>query len=516
MPDKQITEPSSEENSEIDKPEIKDSEADAKPGISGYFKFFIPDRKALFASPIILDINIIVFLMMIFSGVNIMDPSINDLIFWGGNFREAVFQGELWRLITCLFVHAGVKHLIVNMVSLIYLSILMETLLGVKRYVMVYFISGIFSSISSLYFNANTVSVGASGAIFGLLGAVVSLFFTKLINKEEKKLYFIEFSVLIIVNIIASFSSGIDTAGHFGGLVSGMIVSFAFYMGMQYKSHEKTSLYLTPIISLVVGVFLLIVMPAIKPMESLEVRDKEAEEKSLAEKAEFERMSEIFRESYKMIKPRVEPEDKELLTVPVALTGDEYQDLLRSLSAKEAMAIEFNSWYYHFTPELLQHKLKTVGIYYWKENLAALESKRNSYLKKHPEHRKEYNLLFNYYHLRINSDKKMLEYFNSLSEPGRLISSKRRAKEFILKVESEKCRANIRVFEGLLKENLPMPENVKARISLLREYYQLLMNHYKILEMSSSVYISDKIKENEKELSDVVNLLERNAESVKW
>nr|WP_054752968.1 rhomboid family intramembrane serine protease [Piscibacillus salipiscarius] len=92
----------------------------------------------------------------------------------GLKFNPFIAQGEYWRIITSMFLHIGLIHLLMNMIALYYLGEVTEKIYGTKRFLVIYFIAGIFGSIASFATN-DSVSAGASGAIFGLFGALLFL-----------------------------------------------------------------------------------------------------------------------------------------------------------------------------------------------------------------------------------------------------------------------------------------------------------------------------------------------------
>jgi len=135
------------------------------------------------ATAILLLLNIIVFLFMTFGGLNIISPTPQELLEIGGNRRLEVMNGEYWRLFTSMFIHGGLLHLFMNLVGLGLGSSLLENLLGSVKLILVYLICGILASIASIYWHENTVSVGASGAIFGLYGLILAFTVFKIYPK---------------------------------------------------------------------------------------------------------------------------------------------------------------------------------------------------------------------------------------------------------------------------------------------------------------------------------------------
>src|ERR1044071_4359585 len=108
----------------------------------GFLQVLIP-RKDYFITPIIVDLNILVFLAMVISGVSILSPTVNDITNWGADIRTKVMNGEPWRLLTCMFVHIGIIHLAVNMLSLISLGRLLESFIGKWRFLILYILTGL-------------------------------------------------------------------------------------------------------------------------------------------------------------------------------------------------------------------------------------------------------------------------------------------------------------------------------------------------------------------------------------
>jgi rhomboid protease GluP len=182
-----------------------------------------------FATSIILDLNILVFLLMIFSGIHIISPNGIELLQWGANRRLETTGGEWWRLLTSMFLHGGIMHLFLNIYGLVIAAIFVEPLLGRKKYFILYFLSGLCGSLASIWWYPNTISVGASGAIFGLYGAILGLLLTNAFPKEGKKGIFMMIGIYVGINLLWGLTGGIDNAAHIGGLLSGAIIGIILY-----------------------------------------------------------------------------------------------------------------------------------------------------------------------------------------------------------------------------------------------------------------------------------------------
>ena len=149
----------------------------------------------------------------------------NLLMVLGANVGLFVKAGQLWRLVTCMFLHVDVIHLLCNMYALYVVGPRVEDFFGKKKFLLIYFISGISASLLSVGLNENVSSVGASGAIFGLFGAL--LYFGYAYRGYVGTMVRSEILPVIIINLLISFMlPGIDVWGHIGGLIGGIIAAY--------------------------------------------------------------------------------------------------------------------------------------------------------------------------------------------------------------------------------------------------------------------------------------------------
>ena len=182
---------------------------------------------------IIMAICIILFILMELSGGS---TNSQTLLKYGANLDVLVKNGEYYRLFTCIFLHIGIMHLLCNMYSLYIIGREVENLFGKIKYIIIFILSGIFGSIMSLAFTHNTISAGASGAIFGLLGALLyfGMHYRTYLGEAIKR----SIIPIIVINlIIGFFAEGVDLAAHIGGLVGGVLV--AMMVGVPDKSKTK-------------------------------------------------------------------------------------------------------------------------------------------------------------------------------------------------------------------------------------------------------------------------------------
>ncbi|MDX6617130.1 MAG: hypothetical protein QOD60_2221 [Solirubrobacterales bacterium] len=168
-------------------------------------------------------INVAVFLAEVAShGGGIIDVTPNNLIDHGGLAGPLVANGDYWRIITSGFLHVGLIHIALNMYILYIAGGLLERSIGSLRFVALYFLSLISGSFIALLIDPNALTVGASGAIFGLMAAAVIIAYGR--GREDVAR---QFAVLVALNLFLSFSvSGISIGAHLGGLVGGAIASF--------------------------------------------------------------------------------------------------------------------------------------------------------------------------------------------------------------------------------------------------------------------------------------------------
>lgn len=180
--------------------------------------------KYMMLTNILIAINLLVFLISAWISKNIFNIDIYTLIIMGAKVNSLIDKGQVWRLITCAFLHGGLIHIFFNMYALKILGPEIEYVYGKVKYLVIYLLSAIAASIFSYIFGPQSVSVGASGAIFGLFGAM--LIFGIKHRKQMGKAYMMNILQVIFVNVIIGISSSnIDNAAHFGGLIVGALIA---------------------------------------------------------------------------------------------------------------------------------------------------------------------------------------------------------------------------------------------------------------------------------------------------
>lgn len=190
-------------------------------------------HEASFITQILIYLNIVVYLILFFSGYGFISFQSKDLLAVGANFRPLVADGQWWRLLTNMFLHGGLMHVLTNMYGLLFVGIFLEPLLGRWRYLALYLLTGILASCASIWWYPATVSIGASGAIFGLYGMFLVLIITKVFTPEFGKAFLTSTLIFIGFNLLMGITGGIDNAAHIGGLLSGFILGLGFRMTLK-------------------------------------------------------------------------------------------------------------------------------------------------------------------------------------------------------------------------------------------------------------------------------------------
>ena len=176
-------------------------------------------------------INIVIWLCMILYLNRFSDVKLLEV---GGLVHFNVVHGEWYRLISSMFLHFNFEHILMNMLSLFIFGKIVESIIGSWRMLIIYIISGLYGNFVSLSFNTSTISVGASGAIFGLIGSIfVIMYLSKNFNKKMIGQLLIALVVLIVFSL---FMSNINIMAHLGGFISGVLITL---IGYYFKTHRS-------------------------------------------------------------------------------------------------------------------------------------------------------------------------------------------------------------------------------------------------------------------------------------
>ncbi|WP_375434470.1 rhomboid family intramembrane serine protease [uncultured Hymenobacter sp.] len=182
-------------------------------------------RQGYYVTPLLLLANLLVFLLMGLSGVDLLNPAGPDLVAWGSNYSPLV-SAQPWRLLTSVFLHGGPAHLLLNLSALLLLGLLAEAKVGRGPWLLTYLVSGIGGSLTSWWWHSRGLnSVGASGAIFGLYGLLLALLLTRTHFRTHQDRAGI--MGLLLYFALGSLVGGLegpttDNAAHVGGLFTGL------------------------------------------------------------------------------------------------------------------------------------------------------------------------------------------------------------------------------------------------------------------------------------------------------
>jgi rhomboid protease GluP len=175
-------------------------------------------------------LNLLVFAAFGYLGGGFDKADSEMLIRWGSNFGPLTTDGQWWRLLSSAFLHGGIVHIAVNMYTLYDIGRLSERLFGSAAFLTLYVLSALLGSAASVWWNPSVNSVGASGALFGVLGATLVYMLDKRngVPPSVMTTHAISIAVFVIYGVFNGLAkTGIDNAAHLGGLAGGVIAGFA-------------------------------------------------------------------------------------------------------------------------------------------------------------------------------------------------------------------------------------------------------------------------------------------------
>jgi rhomboid protease GluP len=202
-------------------------------------------------------LNVFVWVFDLALGLSPTAPTSQELLVLGANYLPATLK-EPWRLLSSMFMHAGLVHLGFNMLTLFQFGPICESFYGRRGMLIVYFFSGILGGMASLFFGAAvTVSVGASGAIFGLQGAILCAVATKgkLLQPGAAKKIAVVMGVIVVMNLLLGLATpAIDNAAHIGGLLGGFLAALMLaevFDPAHFKKYGATRLAATTLMAMI-------------------------------------------------------------------------------------------------------------------------------------------------------------------------------------------------------------------------------------------------------------------------
>ena len=216
--------------SDISEKNIKESEKSAK---------MFSNKKRSIVTITLIVVNIIIFALMYIFGYGSENRS--TLIKFGANIGELTKHGDYYRLISSAFLHIGIFHLLTNLYSLFVIGPTVEYFYGKLKFILIYLYSAIIGSIFVLIFQPDTtLTAGASGAIFGLLGALLYFGYTYR-GFIGNRIISSVLSVIALNLFIGFVYPGISNAGHIGGLLGGLAISYALGANVEDKKINRIS-----------------------------------------------------------------------------------------------------------------------------------------------------------------------------------------------------------------------------------------------------------------------------------
>lgn len=236
----------------------------------------------------LLVVNILIFAAMLVQGASLWHTSTAIPLAWGANFGPATQDGQWWRLVSAMFLHFGLLHLALNMWALWDVGRLLEQVFGRWRFLLLYLGCGVIGNLLSLVVQGNrAVSAGASGAIFGLYGALVLFLWRERaqVDRGEFRWMFGAATIFIVLALVmGQVVPGIDNSAHIGGLISGALLGVALSRPWTWNSprNRKVRFVSLGLVALAVASMLTLV-PAPSYRLGEEIRAREAISQFLAQ-----------------------------------------------------------------------------------------------------------------------------------------------------------------------------------------------------------------------------------------
>jgi len=227
---------------------LEDPPMGHKEQLHGFLSAFTPGPD-YFITPVVVLINITIFFasllvmifMMIVFSIRHANQAIDiESIYLAIGFvnRTQVLNGDIWRLLSGSFLHFSLMHLVGNMVVLIYIGSLIESKLGNWTYLLLYLLTGVCGSMTSVLWHNEGVMAGASGAIFGLFGLLLALLSTGFYEVNARRALLIS-TVIFVGYSIIPIGRDVDHAAHFGGLIAGYIFGWLAYWGLKHQQSTQ-------------------------------------------------------------------------------------------------------------------------------------------------------------------------------------------------------------------------------------------------------------------------------------
>lgn len=195
------------------------------------------------ATIVLIALNMLMFLMMVLQGVSVFNPTADSVLRWGADYGPLTLHGQWWRMLVSTFLHFGLIHLLFNMFVLFNIGLFLEGLADRVPFVVLYLVCGLGGSAASLAWHPSIVSAGASGAIFGLYGALLGFLVRHRGSIPAKSLASLRKGALTFLgyNLLYGLRPGVDMAAHLGGLATGFVLGLFLIQPPSTSSSSSTS-----------------------------------------------------------------------------------------------------------------------------------------------------------------------------------------------------------------------------------------------------------------------------------
>lgn len=210
-----------------------------------YYKVLFPEISLKKVIVWISFAQVLIFILCCLLSENLEAPNVQVLMFFGATYGPAIRQGELWRLVLPIFLHANWWHLIINTLCILNLGLTIENKYKTANFLLIYFGSGIIGNILTTICNPCLLAVGASTSGFGLIGcSIIEIFLAwEHLNARAKRHYSVNISVFLLFFLFVSFSPTVDIFGHIGGFICGAFLSCHFNRFLGYDIFQKSLYY---------------------------------------------------------------------------------------------------------------------------------------------------------------------------------------------------------------------------------------------------------------------------------
>ncbi|HET8592959.1 MAG TPA: rhomboid family intramembrane serine protease [Solirubrobacterales bacterium] len=213
---------------------------------------FSPTAGGMPATYALIAVNVIVFVAGLLTGGPTGAGDEGSLIRDGGTNGPSIADGDWWRIVTGGFLHAGFIHLLLNMYVLCIAGSILEPSIGTPRFLGIYFVGLLGGAVGALLIDPNATTVGASGAIFGLMAAVIVVARGRGIEEVAS-----QFGLFVVLNLVLTFSiPGISVGGHIGGLIGGgLAAALVILVERQIRGRPGYALEIGGVVLMLAGTF---------------------------------------------------------------------------------------------------------------------------------------------------------------------------------------------------------------------------------------------------------------------